>query len=107
MPCGRAMWVSSEQVRWPAYEDAVSTKRRRVGWFGSHGPYLGVDGGKSFRWAVGSGQEGEAQISWRVESCIDDAGALLEEAGSAELAIAGQKSSIGPLVVHRCRAKGG
>ena len=81
-------------------------KRRQEDWFGPHELYLGVDAGKSFRWAVGPGQEGEIRISRRVEDRLDDAGALPGEAGDAALVVADQKNSIGSLVVRRCRAKG-
>ena len=70
-------------------------KRRQEGWFGPHGLYPGVDVGKSFRWAVGPGQEGEIRISRRVEDRLDDAGALPGEAGDAVLVVVDQKNSIG------------
>lgn len=70
-------------------------KRRQEDWFGPHEPHLGMDVGKSFRWAVGLDQEGEIRISRRVESRLDDVDALLEEAGDAALVVVDQKNSIG------------
>lgn len=54
-----------------------------------------MDAGKSFRWAVGPGQEGEIRISQRVEDRLDDVDALPGEAGDAVLVVVDQKNSIG------------
>lgn len=79
---------------------------RREDHFAPHDSYLGIDVGKSFHWAIGLDPSGKIAAGRRVESCVSDVDALLEEAGDGALVVVDQKNNVGSLVVRRCRARG-
>lgn len=74
--------------------------------FGPHEPYLGIDVGESFHWAIAVDAGGGIVIDRPLPNRRPDVDALLEEAGDGALVVVDQKNNIGALVVRRRRARG-
>lgn len=74
--------------------------------FGPHELCLGIDVGKSFRWAIAVDAGGGVVIDRPLADRRPDVDALLEEAGDVALVVVDQKDNVGALVVRRCRARG-